>query len=195
MNRVAISGPTLKVLAKDPLSVRWLAELCGLPPTPYYPDLASAVMANGERSAAALQHIAWWSKHPDAGSQFERAIRDLPDTSDASRVAALRALGYDGLLYFQHGKIIGHVFFQRHDSALHGFSCWADETLRGRIFFRIAVMDFLAHASQCRDIVRARAGGGHYPITTLVLTRLRRVANKLGWRLHDDGWVDFSSPD
>jgi hypothetical protein len=55
-------------------------------------------------------------------------------------------------------------------------------------------MDFLAHASQCPDIVRARAGGGHYPITTLVLTRLRRVANKLGWRLHDDGWVDFSSP-
>jgi len=188
-------GLTLEGLTKDPLSVRWLAELCGLPPAPYYPDLASAVMASGEHMAAALRHIAWWSRHPDAGSQFERAIENLPDTSDASRVATLRALGYDGLLYCQHGKIIGHVFFQRHDSALHGFSCWADEALRGRIFFRIAVMDFLALASQCRDIVRARAGGGHYPITTLVLTRLRRVANKLGWRLHDDGWVDFSSPD
>lgn len=175
--------------------MRWLAELCGLPSAPYYPELASAVMANGEHMATALQHIAWWSRHPDAGSQFARAIRDLPDTSDASRVAALRALGYDGLLYWQHSKIIGHVFFQRHGSALHGFSCWADETLRGRVFFRVAVMDFLAHASQCPDIVRARAGGGHYPITTLVLTRLRRVADRLGWRLHDDGWIDFSTQD
>ena len=169
--------------------------MCGLPSAPYYPDLASAVMVDGERMAAALEHIAWWSRHPDAGSRFERAIRNLPDTSDASRVATLRALGYDGLLYFQHSKIIGHVFFQRHGSALHGFSCWADDTLRGRIFFRIAVMDFLAHASQCPDIVRARAGGGHYPITTLVLARLRRVADRLGWRLRDDGWVDFSTRD
>ena len=152
-------------------------------------------MADGEHMAAAFQHVAWWSRHPDAGSAFERAIDGLPDTSDASRVATLRALGYDGLLYRQHNKVIGHVFFQRHGSALHGFSCWADETLRGRVFFRVAVMDFLAHASQCPGIVRARAGGGHYPITTLVLTRLRRVADTLGWRLSDDGWVDFSTRD
>jgi hypothetical protein len=56
-------------------------------------------------------------------------------------------------------------------------------------------MDFLAHASQCPGIVRARAGGGHYPITTLVLTRLRRVADRVGWRLRDDGWIDFSTRD
>ena len=88
-------GLTLEGLTKDPLSVRWLAELCGLPPAPYYPDLASSIMASGEHMAAALRHIAWWSRHPDAGSQFERAIENLPDTSDASRVATLRALGYD----------------------------------------------------------------------------------------------------
>jgi hypothetical protein len=173
--------------------VRWLAELSGLPAAPYYPLLASAVVADRERMAAALQHIAWWSRHPDAGSRFERATRDLPDASDASRVATLQAQGYDGLLYFQHDKVIGHVFFQRHGSALHGFSCWADETLRGRIFVRIALMDFVAHASQCPGIVRARVGGGHYPLTTRVLTRLRRIADKLGWRLHDDGWVDFAA--
>src|SRR5262245_61301125 len=101
--------------------------MCGLPSAPYYPDLASTVLADGEYRAAALQHIVWWSRHPDAGSAFERATEDVPDSSDASRVANLHALGYDGLLYRQHGKIIGHVFFQRHGSALHGFSCWADE--------------------------------------------------------------------
>jgi len=195
MDGATVSGSPLEGATSDTLSVRWLAELCGLPAAPYYPVLASAVVADREHMAAALQHVAWWSRHPDRGSRFERAAQDLPDASDASRVAALQALGYDGLLYFRHGKVVGHVFFQRHGSALHGFSCWADEMLRGRIFLRIALMDFLAHASQCPDVVRARVGGGHYPFTTLVLRRLRRIADKLEWRLHDDGWVDFAARD
>ena len=183
---------TLNGLARDALSVRWLAESCGLPAVPYYPRMASALVADRERAAVACQHIAWWSRHPDAGSDFERAARNLPDTSDALRIAALRALDYDGLLYLQDDKIIGHVFFQRHGSALHAFSCWGDESLRGRIFFRISSLDFLAYASQCGGIARARVGGGHFPITTRVLTRLRHIAGGLGWRLHDDGWVDFA---
>lgn len=106
----------------------------------------------------------------------------------------LRALGYDGLIYLLDRKVVGHVFFQRRNFEFHGFSCWAEEALRGQLFFRVAVLDFLAYASRTPHIHRARAGGGHYPITTLVLTRLRRVAGQLGWRLGTDGWVEFSTP-
>ena len=39
----------------------------------------------------------------------------------------LSALGYDGLLYFDGGAVIGHVFFQRRGRNVHGFSTAVDE--------------------------------------------------------------------
>ena len=72
------------------------------------------MVAQEEHAAKVVAHIAWWSRHPDRGGNFERAAHDLPDVPDPERVAALAALGYDGLIYQQGGTIVGHFFFQRH---------------------------------------------------------------------------------
>ena len=115
-------------------SVRWLAELCGLSPQDHLPFLASDMVARQERAAEAFLHIAWWARHPDAGSNFARSIGRLPDIADAELFAALSQKGYDGLLYTNENEIVGHCFFQRHGAELHGFSVWVSEQHRRRKF-------------------------------------------------------------
>src|SRR2546421_437265 len=110
----------------DLLSLRWLGEMCCLPPVSNLPRLASAMLAQEDTAAKVVAHIAWWSRHPDPGGNFERAARDFPDMPDGEHVAALAALGYDGLIYQEGGAIVGHFFFQRHVAEMHAFAAWAD---------------------------------------------------------------------
>jgi hypothetical protein len=193
--RRAKRSPKLEERDVSALSVRWLAELCNLPSLCNLPHLASAMIAQGEHAATVIAHIGWWSRHPDAGGHFERAVRHLPDMPDAQRVAALSALGYDGLLYYHDGAIIGHFFFQRHDTEMHAFAGWAKEEHRGGQMIATAAMDFLAHAYQSHGVVRARVGTGSHPITDHLLEPLKPVSDTLGWRIRKGGWIDFFAGD
>lgn len=178
--------------ASDPgaLSARWLAELCGLPPVDAPPRLVSAMLAQDAHAAAAIAHVAWWSRHAEPDGHFERAARDLPDLPDAPRVAALMARGYDGLLYCRGGAIVGHFFFQRHDAEMHAFAGWADERHRDGKLIATAAMDFLAHAFESHGVVRARIGTGH-ALTGRLLAPLNPACERLGWRVREGGWIDF----
>jgi hypothetical protein len=172
------------------LTVRWLAQECGLPPAPA-PHLASAAIADAKRADAAIAHLAWWSRHADAGSNFARATRDLADGADAQRVAALLARGYDGLLYCDGGAIAGHFFFQRHGDEMHAFAGWSAETLRASGLIASAALDFIAYASAADGIVRVRVGTGAHPIAHRLLAPVAPVAARLGWRLREGCWLDF----
>lgn len=172
------------------LAVRWLARECGLPPAPE-PHLASAALADAARADAAIAHLAWWSRHADAGSNFVRATRNLADGADASRVAALLARGYDGLLYCRDGAIVGHFFFQRHGDEMHAFAGWSAETLRASGLIASAALDFIAYASAADGIVRVRVGTGAHPIAHRLLAPVAPVAARLGWRLREGCWLDF----
>jgi hypothetical protein len=92
-------------------SVRWLADLCGLPPADDFPSLASALLRDAKVAGAVTAYLGWWIRHPDPLSRFERATRRLPKMPDAALVAELLKMGYDGLLYLREGEIGGHVFF------------------------------------------------------------------------------------
>jgi hypothetical protein len=176
----------------DLLSLRWLGEMCGLPAVSVFPRLASAMIAREDDAAKVVAHIAWWSRHPDPGGNFERAARDLPDMPDIEHVAALAALGYDGLIYQQGGAIVGHFFFQRHIAEMHAFAAWADEQHRGGKLMANAAMDFLAYASRSPGVLRARIGTGH-AFAARLLSPLMPLCGQLGWHLRDGGWVDFTA--
>jgi hypothetical protein len=170
------------------LSVRWLADLCGLPATSVPPCLASTLLAQPDHTAVAA-HVAHWARNPDPGSTFARTIGRLPDVPDAVLAAALGQRGYDGLVYVDGKEIVGHCFFQRRDDELHGFAVWVAGHQRGGRLMAIACFDFIAYASACPGIVRARIGTGH-PADRL-LAPLKPVSAKLGWRVRKGAWVDF----
>lgn len=169
---------------------RWLARECGLPAAPT-PHLASMLLADDMRGAAAIAHIAWWSRHANPTGTFARATRDLPDGPDAERVAALFARGYGGLLYLADGEIVGNYFFQRHDDAMHAFSGWSHERLRSTGLIANATMDFIACTRATDGMRRARVGADNVSLQQRLLAPLVPVAARLGWRLRDGGWIDF----
>jgi RimJ/RimL family protein N-acetyltransferase len=174
-------------------SVRWLADLCGLPSVNYLPHAASEEVAQQEHATEVAAHVGWWARHPVPDSNFARSIGPLPDIPDAELFAALRQKGYDGLLYRNEREIIAHCFFQRHDSELHAFSMWISEEHRGGGLMPIVCFDFMAYASARPGIVRARFGTGH-PWDRL-LRRLKQFSADLGWRVREGGWVEFSASD
>lgn len=173
--------------------MRWLADLCGLPPVAYVPQAVSDAVAQQEHAAEVLAHVGWWARHPAADSNFARSVGLLPDIPDAELFAALNQKGYDGLLYRNEGEIIGHCFFQRHDTELHAFSTWVGEQYRGAGLWTIACFDFMAYASACPGIARARFGTGE-PGDRL-LRPLKRFSAGLGWRVRRGAWVEFGASD
>jgi len=174
-------------------SVRWLADLCGLPPVDCLPDVASDAVAQQDHAAEVVAHVGWWARHPVADSNFARSIGRLPDISDAELFEVLNRKGYDGLLYRNEGEIIGHCFFQRHDAEMHAFSMWVSEGHRGGSLMVTACFDFMAYASAQPGIVRARFGTGH-PGDRL-LRRLKQFSAGLGWQVRRGAWVEFSASD
>jgi hypothetical protein len=174
-------------------SVRWLADLCGLPPTDDFPDLASALLDDVRLEGAVTAYVDWWIRHPDPLSRFERSTRHLLKMPDAMRVATLLKMGYDGLLYQREGEIVGHVFFQRHGADLCAFSSSISERYRGGKRWAIFLMDFVAFASQRADVTRARVGGGNHPITRGLVALIKPHVSGLGWRVSRDGWINFSA--
>jgi hypothetical protein len=171
--------------------LRWLADLCGVPPVDYLPSLASALLDDRTLIDPTIAYVSWWVRHPNPGSHFDVATRRFNEMPDAALVANLRMLGYDGLIYHHAGEILGHVFFQRHDVDLCAFSSAVSEKYRGGELWATFSLDFVAYAYALTDVARARIGAGNHPITRgLVSLLIPHVAN-LGWRVTDDGWVDF----
>lgn len=171
-------------------SVRWLAERCGLAAADILPELTSVLLTQDKRRPAVVAHVAWWAKHPAAGSYFEQAARSLPDVPDPALVALLQEMRYDGLLYLERADIVGHLFFQRHGAELHAFSVWFGESLRGGDMLSVALLDFLAYASDLPGIARARVGATN-PVLRRLFAPVHPTLVDIGWRVRDGGWIDF----
>jgi hypothetical protein len=181
--------PALMVGGDAPsLSVRWLADLCGLSGSTMPPRLASTLLAQPDHTVVAA-HVAYWARNPDPESNFARAVGRVPDLPDSVLAASLGQRGYDGLVYVDNKEIVGHCFFQRREAELHAFAVWVTERLRGGKLMAIACFDFIAYASACPGIVRARIGTGH-PAARLLLP-LKPISANLGWRMREGAWVDF----
>jgi hypothetical protein len=173
----------------EPLQVRWLSALCGRVPDWPLPQLSSRLLSAAD-SAQVASYIARWARNPDPGSNFARAAGAALTMPDAQLAAALRARGYDGLLYFAGDEIVGHLFFQWHDSEVHAFSVWIAERHRGENLTVVTVFDLLAHVSASAGIKRVRCGRGR--VVGRLLAPLQKISATLRWRVHADGSVEFA---
>jgi hypothetical protein len=183
----------------DLSSLRWLARhvlaqdvvLSRDVPTP---RLVSAHLKRAPRGArdAVRDYLLHWIRHPEAGSNFEAMTRRLRWLPGSTLVRVLFAIGYDGIVYSQAETIVGHVFFQRRGTALHGFSTAVDRALDGDGHSVVMMLDYVAYGAQLPGITRARVGTGRNNAARRLLARIKKHERNLGWRVGDDGWVTFS---
>jgi hypothetical protein len=178
------------------LSVRWLAESCGVAsPGVSLPRLFTELLSAPEHAAAAQAYIAWWIHHADEGSSFDTVIRPISALPDEALIETLRRRNYDGLCYFAEGEIVGHVFFQNHGGEMCAFSASVAQKLRGGRLSALFVLDFVAYAARVPGIRRVSVGTGRNPVTRAVVALLGRHAEDLGWRVGEDGWIEFGACD
>jgi hypothetical protein len=76
-------------------------------------------------------YLIWWITNPDPAGTFAARTRWLRWLPAPLLLRMLFALGYDGLVYVKDEVVVGHVFFQRRGSALHGFSTAVSERFAG----------------------------------------------------------------
>jgi hypothetical protein len=178
----------------DLSDVRWLArkvlplERNGLAAEVPTPRLVSA---SARSSGDIRNYVSWWAHHPSPGSTFESRTWWRRAMPSALVVRALTALRYDGLIYVTNGTVVGHVFFQKHQSALHGFSTAVHDGFEGGGHSVVMMLDFVAYAAGTPGITAARVGKGENNTTRRLLSRLRAHAETLDWRVEADGWVTF----
>lgn len=181
----------------DLAGVRWLAlrvlprDPSGLTRDMPVPRLVSAHPKPSTR--AVRDYVLWWIRHPAPGGAFEAQTRWLHRLPGSLLVRLLLARRYDGLIYSRGETIIGHVFFQRHGDALHGFSTAVNEDLDGEGYSVVMMLDYVALGAQMPGVSRARVGRGRNNATRRLLARLKKHEDALGWRVSADGWVTFSA--
>ncbi len=189
------------VAEPDLANLRWLArhvlaqDVAALSEDAPTPRLVSAHLKGTARGArdALCDYLLHWIRHPEAGSTFEARTQWLCWLPDSMLVRALFALGYDGIVYPKGETIVGHVFFQRHGDALHGFSMAVDPALEGDGYSVVMMLDYVAYGAHLPGIRSARVGTGRNNATRRLLARLKKHEGTFGWRVGDDGWVRFSA--
>jgi hypothetical protein len=165
--------------------VRWLAAKL----VPSAADVPLPVLASSRlRAGDAVTHD---YLRASPGSAFESRSRKFRWLPSALMPRLMAWAGYDGLLYFSGGRIIGHVFFQMRRGALHGFSTAVDAEMEGAGFSVVFLLDFVAHAARLPGIRAARVGTGGNNTTRRLLARIKAQEGELGWRVNEDGWVTF----
>jgi hypothetical protein len=157
-------------------------------------ELPAPVMVSQDRTRVARDYLVWWIRHPDPSGMFAARTRRLRWLPSPLLLRLLFARGYDGLLYVKDGAVVGHLFFQRRGSDLHGFSTAVSEPFAGAGYSVRIMLDFVAYASQVPGIVRARVGRGQNNTTRRFLQRLSKYEDRLAWRVGADGWVTFREP-
>jgi hypothetical protein len=157
-------------------------------------ELPMPIVVTQDRTRIARDYLVWWVRHPDPSGMFAARTRRLRWLPSPLLLRLLFARGYDGLLYVKDGAVLGHVFFQRRGSDLHGFSTAVSEPFAGAGYSVMIMLDFVAYASQVPGIVRARVGRGRNNTTRRFLQRLSKFEDRLGWRVGADGWVTFREP-
>ena len=175
----------------DLSGLRWLAREALPEAVALLADVPPPLLLRSHRSTAIREYVSWWIRNPDPAGSFAAKTRWLRKLPSPLLTHLLLMLGYDGLLYVDEGTVMGHVFFQRRGTALHGFSTAVAESAGGHGYSAVMLLDFIAYASALPGIDRARVGTGRTSASRRLLERLGRNQARLGWRVTADGWVTF----
>ena len=182
----------------DPEDPRWLARrvlaagsVPALSELPAPRPVSRALRRDSPARSRVHEYLRWWIDHADDQGAFARRLRWLRWLPSAVLLRLLTALDYDGLLYQDSTGVLGHVFYQRHGEALHGFSVGVGERPSRHGLGAVMLLDYIAVASAMPGVASARIGRGANATTRRILQRLRAREAELGWRVSEDGWVRF----
>lgn len=113
---------------------------------------------------AELAYVVHWATHPDKGSSFDRItflLRILP--KPLLFFLLVRCLGYDGIICYDEGSFVGHVFFQKHRRHWGIFSVFVSESLRDKDYAKRMIAECLKWANRKANIQRVYIGNGGHP--------------------------------
>lgn len=103
----------------------------------------------------------YWATHPEKGSAFARLtsfLRYLPKW--LLSFLLVRWCKYDGIICYDEGKFIGHVFFQKHRDHWGIFSVFVWEAYRKKGYAKLMIAECLRRAYANTLIQRVYVGNG-----------------------------------
>ena len=109
-------------------------------------------------------HVLHFATHPDKGSTFARLtsfLRLLPKR--LLFFLLVPCLKYDGIICYDEGKFIGHVFFQKHRFHWGIFSVFVQEEYRAKGYAKHMLAECLKRAYALLHIQRVYLGNGGDP--------------------------------
>jgi len=109
-------------------------------------------------------YVVHWATHPDKGSAFDaytRFLRKVP--KPLLFFLLVRCLGYDGIICYDEGAFIGHVFFQKHRRHWGIFSVFVQQSLRDKDYAKRMIAECLKRAYTKVALQRAYIGNGGHP--------------------------------
>ncbi len=90
------------------------------------------------------------ARNPDTGSVFDKRTRHLRESikDDSELFRKLITDGYDGLIFFENGKAVGYLFWQKIGTCFFMFSLEVEKHLRGRHYGERLVKEFLLYIDE-----------------------------------------------
>jgi GNAT superfamily N-acetyltransferase len=173
------------------LGLRWLAESV-LPAGHPGLDLPAPVRVHlGSGNPLIRDYLLRVARSPQPGGNFDLKTASLRLLPDSLLLRALLRLRYSGLIFASDETVIGHLFDQQHGDRLHAFSIAVDPQFEGRGYAQVISLDYLSYASQRDDIAAVRFGHKRNAFSRAIMKTLRKHEQRLGWRISDDGWIEF----
>jgi hypothetical protein len=154
-------------------------------------EMPSPIVTSANQTPVICDYVLWWVLHANPAGTFTARTRWLRFLPGPFLLRTLFKVGYDGLVCVHDDRVIGHVFFQRRGSAVHGFSTAVTAPFDRSGYSVVIMLDYLAYASQLPGVVCARVGRGQTNVTRRFLERLKTYERQFGWRVEPDGWVTF----
>ena len=178
----------------DDLSgLRWLAREVEPEIESASPRLPPPLLVSEQlRRREVREYVSWWIAHPNPTGTFATKTRWLRRLPASLLPRILLALRYDGIIYLEDSRIVGHVFFQRRGAALHCFSVGVADALSGRGYATVMQLDFVALAAMLPGMDGVRIGRRGSPVPRRALHAIHQHEERLGWRVTEDGWVLFT---
>jgi hypothetical protein len=123
------------------------------------------------------QYVLHWIKNPNPGSKFDLRLKEMKILPGDTAIQLLLQKGYEGLLMFLSGEIIGHLFYQKHEDHWAVFSFYTAPEVCGRGYATEAAKCLLRMAYKNRSVNYVILGeGGSGFVRNL---HARAVANAL----------------
>jgi hypothetical protein len=133
-------------------------------------------------NSEAVNYIANGIRNPDKGSEFDiktREIRDkIPDNTQL--IKTLAQGGYDIMLGYDKGSLIGHMAFQEHNedqTSWKMFHLYLKPEFRGKAYPIPLSKEFIIKAKE-NGIYRVRLGAGGHPIMAKIIDRIQKKYGK-----------------